>query len=269
MKKDNNSISHRFKKVASLFEQQKEIEFTIIEGRNKGFLVKVYGLQGYLPYDLMPWHYGSLSWWKHISHSFKGKVLNGYIAQLEEDPIKIVLKTKKQSYTTPELQLGYKYKGIIIQKTAYGLFVELGIHYDWKYGSVVGLLHKSSFGELSSFVAVKEGQELPVTFHGYTTEGKIVLGGIKEKAKWATEEMEAFVGTRQPVKVLVIHHTKTFFVNGIHKALAPVTKLYYQEDKEKAKAYKDTLQDGQTILCEIVKISKKKDCFIIKLPVTA
>lgn len=178
-----------------------------------------------------------------------------------------MIHSKGQTFTTPDLQQGHKYKGVVIQKTTYGLFVEIGIHFNWKYGSVVGLLHQSSFREPSSFTNTEEGQELPVTFLGYNKDGKTVLGGVWEKAKWATEEMEAMVGTKQQVFVMVIRGKKTFFVDGMHKARAPITKLWYPDYKDKAKDYIEGLQDGQTIFCEVIKISKKKDCFIIKLPV--
>jgi len=267
LEKDKSYIQDLFKKVQFLFEQKKEVYFTIVEGKNKGFLVKVSGLYAYVPYQFMPWRYFSLSNWQNLANSLNGKTFKGSISQLEEAPIRIVIDARKQTFKAPELSSNHKYKGMVIQRAEYGLFVELGMHFDWKHGSMVGLLHKSVFREPLSFAGVVEGREIIVTFQGYNKEGKMILGEIWEEAKWLTKEIEEFVGTKQEVTVMSIDGKKVFFVKGVHKAIAPITKLWYPNDKGMAKEYKNNLQDGQVIYCEVLKISKRKDCFVIRLPV--
>ena len=36
-------------------------------------------------------------------------------------------------------------KGVIINKTNYGIFVDIGYNFNWWCGSLVGMLHKSNF----------------------------------------------------------------------------------------------------------------------------
>lgn len=245
---------------------QKNVRFTIKEIKEKGFSVKVGGLFAFIPFNHMPWHYNSVDYWKSISKYLIDKSFYCKIHQIKRNPISILIDGQIQQFKTIQLIEHTEYKGIIVNKAKYGLFIDIGYNFGWECGSFVGLIHKSNFKNQEDYEKAEAGDEITTFFHTYTEDGKIILGDDILQKEWLTGELNDLIGTTQKVKVTFNEENKRqFYVQDKYRASLPVTKSMYPDDKEKIKSKVEKLMNNDLIECEIVGINKKKKAFILKL----
>lgn len=146
------------------------------------------------------------------------------------------------------------------------MFVDIGFHFNWKFGSHIGLLHKSTLINDTLFENAEPGDKIKIPFQGYNGNGQIMLGDDVARTKWFTGEMDSFIGTVQ--KVLVkkkLNGSREFYVQSKYKARIPVTRTYYPNNRVYVRQFLARLEEGQIIDCEVIKISKRKDLFVLKL----
>jgi len=80
--------------------------------------------------------------------------------------------------------------------------------------------------------------------------------------------MEKLIGTIQKTTVSINESGKLeYFVLGKHKATVPIKKEFYPNFRTTAKKYTYGLKNGEIIDCEIIKINRKKDSFVLKLTI--
>lgn len=263
---EKDYLKNLLKNVKFAFENNQEMTFKIVEPKEKGFVIKVGGLFGYLSYYHMPWKYSSLQYWQSVSDFLIDQVFTCKIHSLEENPISIFIDAKEQKFKTPKLTLLKKYHGVILNKSKYGFFVDIGLHFNWKFGSLLGLVHKSNLIDKIEYENATIGNEVKIMFQGYNQENQLILGNNQERGKWNTSAMNKLVGTIQSVSVVINendHHE--FYVQGEHKAKIPILKKYYPNSRTTAKKYIYGLKDGQTIDCEVIRVNKKKNGFVLRL----
>ncbi|MEC7784264.1 MAG: hypothetical protein VYB38_12690 [Bacteroidota bacterium] len=249
-----------------------QLNFKILEAKDKGFVVKISGLFAYVSYYHMPWRYNTVDYWKAISGSLVNKVFKAKVYRLQEDPISIRLDAKSHIFKEIELKELNIYRGIILSKKKSGLLVDMGSHFNWKYGSFMGHIHKASLGEPAKYENAVVGNAIETTFWGYTKGGKLILGDDKDHTQWHTPELQDMVGTIQQVKVIKRADAPlTYSVlnkGQNYKAHLPITKLYYPNTKASVKKIVAQFKDGQSIPCLVVKIQKRaKNYFVLKLVV--
>tara|TARA_R110002033_G_C3824293_1_gene233360 strand:+ start:40 stop:900 length:861 start_codon:yes stop_codon:yes gene_type:complete len=265
-KNDKDYLQDLLLNIKEAYSNQKNLTFRIIEPKEKGFLVKVGGLFAFVSFKHLGWAYPSIEFWKNASNSLVGKFFTGKIHTVEENPISIKIDAKEQEFENPNLEKYAKYRGIVLQKTKYGVFVDLGFHFNWKFGSLLGLIHKSSLINKSDFENWKVGEEIMTLFQGYNENGQLVVGDNRERGKWTNGEMDELIGTIQKVSVVINEDGKSeFYVLGEHKARIPIKKEFYPNFRTTAKKYIYGLKNGEMIDCEIININKKKDSFVLKL----
>ncbi len=56
-----------------------------------------------------------------------------------------------------------------------------------------------------------------------------------------------------------------FYVSGKHKGKIPIVKEFYPNPRTIIKKYAYGLKNGEVIDCEVIRINKRKDCYILKL----
>jgi len=114
------------------------------------------------------------------------------------------------------------YIGIVVDKTGYGVFLDIGFHYEWRYGSMVGLLHRKSFEKISDFENVEPGQSMEVFFLGRNSAGKLVFGTKPEPPEWFDNEIDGKVGELVWVRVQKDERGKTtYLAEGRYQAILP------------------------------------------------
>ncbi len=264
-KNDKDYLQDLFLNIKTAYENQKKLNFKIVEIKEKGFLVKASGLFAYVSFLHMPWEYPSVDYWHNISDFLIGKVFKGKVYDLKENPISIILDGKVTTFEKPKLTEFKQYKGIVLHKAKYGLFIDIGYHFNWKYGSLFGLIHKSSMAK-ADYASACVGTLITTTFCDYNYEGKLILGDNRDRIKWMTKELQQLIGTIQKVKVIKNKDKPVeYYVLSKHKAQLPINQLFYPNFKNSAKKFITNLEHEEVIDCLIVRMNKTKDCFILKL----
>ena len=265
-KNDKDYLQDLLLNIKEAYENRRNLTFRIVEPKERGFLVKVGGLFAFVSFKHFGWSYPSIEFWKNASNSIVGKIFKGKIHNIKENPISIQIDAKEQKFENPNLEKHSKYRGIILRKTKYGFFVDLGFHFNWKFGSILGLIHISTFTNESGYDNWKGGHEIEIVFQGYNKNNQPILGDNIERGKWTNGEMEELIGTIQKVSVLINENGKSeFYVLGEHKATIPIKKEFYPNFRTTVKKYIYGLKNGEILDCEIIKINRKKDSFVLKL----
>lgn len=265
-KNDKDYLQDLLLNIKEAYTNQESLTFRIVEPKEKGFTVKVGGLFAFVSFNHFGWSYPSIEFWQNVSNHIVGNFFTGKIHKLKENPILIRIDAKEQAFGNPNLEKYAKYRGVILQKTKYGAFVDLGLHFNWKFGSLLGLVHKSTLTDKSDYDSWNTGDEIITLFQGFNEKEQLVLGDNRERGKWLNGEMNELIGTIQNVSVVINENGQTeFYVLGEHKARIPITKEFYPTYRTTAKKYIYGLKNGEIMDCEVIKINKRKDCFILKL----
>ena len=264
---EENFLLKLITNIEFLEESKKNVPFRIIEVKEKGFLVKVGGLFAYVSFHHMPWRYTSNENWKAVSKFLIGKSFFCNIYQVKRNPLSILVNGEIHRFNDVKINLYQEYKGLVIGKSKYGVFIDIGEHFNWEFGSLVGLIHISSFKDFDTFERIKVGTEICSIFYGYTEEGKLIFGDKIFQKEWFTGELNSLIGTIQNIKVIYnSENKKEFYVNEVYKATIPITKLMYpDQNKTKAKKIIRNLTENQILNCEITSINKRKKHFVLKL----
>ncbi len=240
-------------RVKYAYENQETVYFKIVDTKKNGFLVKVCGLFAYVPFAHMPWNYPVIERWHNVSKCLIGKSFKSKVYAFQQDPISIILDAKITTFEKPKLTQLQRYRGVIMYKTEYGFFVDIGLHFNWKYGSIVGLFYKSFMSHKVNYEKYKEGDVITVTFYDYENQGGLIFGG-KYRPKWLpiTKNHKLLEKSIQKVKSTYENQEALYFeivgaknngflvkVNGVFAyvpfshmpwAYSAVTQWYYVRD---------------------------------------
>lgn len=241
-----------------LEERGENIPFKITEIRRNGFVIKVAKLFGFISFDYMPWKYENYNFWNAVYPSIKGKIFFGKTYQFRKNPLSIILNGEIPQFKKPELNEKDKYKGIIINKTNYGLFIDVGYHFNWNCGSIVGMVHKSNFAPFEIFEKLEIGEIIESFFLGNNNNNQLLFGDNNISKEWLNGEIEKLVGEILPVKIVKINDDKTsYLVNEKYNATLPTISRIYPTNKKLIKNAIKNFKDGDLIHCEILKINQR------------
>lgn len=266
-KSDKKYLIKLVENLDSFQKENKNISFTITDVKEKGFIVKVGGLFAYASFYHMPWKYNSTEFWKAISKHLIGKKFYCSIYKIKREPLSILINAESHQFKKIELTEDTEYGGIVINKAKYGIFVDIGHHFNWQYGSFVGLIHKSNIDNYEESGQITTGDEIKIVFNGYTEKGKLILSENKYHQKeWLTGKLNELIGTIQEVKTIITEENKKeYYIKDKYKTSIPITKTIYPKYKTKAKSLIQNLTHNSVIKCEIIEINKQKRKFVSKL----
>lgn len=250
-------ISERLDEIENHQGNDDTIPFRIVGVKDAGFLTKVKGVFSYISFYYMPWKYNDIDFWKAIAPKLIGKKFLGKIYRIDKDPIAIVLNGDFPQFENAELTIGEEYKGLIIKTADYGLLIDIGYHFDWKCGSVVGLLHKRQLSDSENLEDYKLGQEIQTIYHKRNKKGQIGFCNDREKVDWEIGKPQKLIG--QTTWATVIRHddntTIDLLVEGKYRAILKVDKkAFAPKYRKEIKSAKNQLKDTEIIHCEVTGI---------------
>lgn len=237
------------------------LPFKIVEVKDKGFVVKVSGLYAYISFNHMPWKYYDMDCWLAVSPKLIGKIFYCKVYKFEKEPVSIIINGEVPQFRKPALIVGDEYVGLIIRKTKYGVFVDIGYHFDWKCGSLVGLLHKSQIGFYGSVSSFTVGDPIKLYYQQINESGQLVFTQKIDHEDWDWGIPQALVG--QQVWALVVKRAEKkgvgFLVNGKYKGKISLLKnVYPPEARRNIKAARNELKDGEIIHCVVTGYNDKQ-----------
>ena len=186
---DKDYLQDLLLNIKESYKNQENRTFKIVEPKEKGFTVKTGGLFAFVSFQHLGWSYPSIEFWKNVSNYLVGSFFTGKIYKVSENPISIRIDAKNQNFGNPNLVKNCKYRGVILQKTKYGIFVDLGLHFNWKFGSLLGLVHKSTLTNESDYECWNNADEIVTFFQGFNENGQLILGDNCERGKWRNRDM--------------------------------------------------------------------------------
>jgi len=258
-------LSEPYANIEKHYTEGINVPFKITDIREKGFLVKVSGVFGHISFNHMPWKYHDTLSWKAIFPYLKGKVLFGKIHQLDKGTHTIIIDGNTPQFKKPQLIEGNKYKGIIVNKTNYGVFVDIGYGFRWKSGSLMGLLHRLDFESNESFKKSNIGETIEMFFWGYKDQDKLIFGEKEGSKVWYTGEIENLIGVTLPVNVIKTNKRKPAY-QAVNKYAASLqlNNIIYPKNLSLVKKAAAKLKDGEIIHCKVMQINKQNRTLFMK-----
>lgn len=241
------------------------LPFIIADIRERGFIIKIGGLYGFVSYLHMPWKYRNIDSWQAVFPTFKGKIFFCKIFHLEKNPLSIIVNGEIPQFKKYDLIENENYKGIIIQKTSIGLFIDIGYNFNWECGSIVGMLHKDNFDTDEAFNQTKTGDIIETTFWGYNENKQPLLGINSQLKEWLTREIDKFIGEIFAVKVVKINdNVINYCIADKYNATLPITRTIYGAQRTHIKNAVKQLCNGDIINCEVIHINHHNKELVLK-----
>jgi len=258
-------------KLVKILENKKNenisLPFKIVDIKDRGFTVKVSGLFAFIAFNHMPWKYNDTESWIAVKPKLINKTLFCKIHNISKDPLSIIINGEIPQFRKVELKIGNEYKGLIIKKYTYGVLVDIGYNFDWKCGSLVGLLHKSQFESKQSFLDCSNGEEMQIIYESLDENERLIFSLDNEISNWNNKKPQELIG--QIVLVQIIRKTEEnkvlFLVNGKYKGKIAISKANYTTARRrKIKEAINNLKDGETIDCEVISCNEKSRILDLK-----
>ena len=170
------------------------LPFVITGIREKGFIVKVAGLYGFVHFKRMPWHYSTREQWEIAYPFISDKRFFCNIHKIQRDPVRVYIDANVHEFKKFDLTPGESYVGLILSNVKYGVFIDLGYDFNWEYGAMIGLMHKSQFNCTEEMEDCWPGTLMQVRLEGICQSGKLALGRRSEFSDWETGKPQALLG---------------------------------------------------------------------------
>lgn len=231
---ERDYVSILIENLREIQEENKEIDFTIKSVKNKGFIVKVGGLFGYIPFRKMPWKYKNFDYWNVIGKYLIDKSFSCTIFSIvENNNYRASIKINAEKH---QLKKGFKlipekeHKGIAVHKSKLGLIIDIGYHFNWEYGSLLGLVTKAELKDFIDIEKIEIGEVIKTFYHGYGKRKFLILGNLKLKSQkeWQTGILKKYIGTVQKATVKVnLNSQKSFYIEDKYRTSIIVNKSIY------------------------------------------
>ncbi|MFW5701142.1 MAG: S1 RNA-binding domain-containing protein [Cyclobacteriaceae bacterium] len=260
-------ITERLNEIENHRDNFDTLPFKIVELKDFGFLTKVKGLYSYISFYHMPWKYYDKDSWIAIAPSLIDKKFYCKIHKIDKDPTVIILNGEIPQFKKAELIIGEEYKGLIIKITDYGLFIDIGFHYNWKCGSITGLLHKSQLTDNEKISDYELGQEIKTVYQELNKSGQPVFSNDREKIDWQIGKPQKLVGQTIWAKVIRQPESKAVYllIKGKYKSVLTINKQAYAPKYRKIiKKAKNDLKHGEIVNCEVTGFNEKNRILKVK-----
>lgn len=256
-------ITARINEIESHRDNFDTLPFKIVDLKDNGFLTKVKGLYSYISFYHMPWKYLDPISWSAVAPSLIDKKFFCKIHKIHKDPVAIILNGELPQFKKVELTFGEKYKGLIIKILEFGVFIDIGYHFDWKCGSLTGLLHKSQFAENEKIDDFKLGQEIETFYQTLNKDGRIVFCNDQVNIDWQLGKPQELVGQVVLAKVMSKTENKkvSLLIGGKFKANLEINnKISKAKNRTNINQFQRDLAVGKLIECEVTGFNERKKC---------
>jgi len=243
----NEYLSELRKNFERKIKEQDIHEFRIVDVRQKGFVVKIYGLFGYVSFFHMPWKYRNSIIWQTMFPNLKNHIFLGKIHDYNSKSLGIKIDAKCMAFADVNIPVDEYYQSIVLNVVTFGVFVEIGHLFDWRFGSVSGLLHKDNFTSPADMDSLNTGDVLQVIYWGENSDSQHMFGLMPELKPWFDGSVKKLIGKKVKGKVLSNKNGNLLCsVNDIFKAKITVKKSIYPQNSNRVKkALKQVYNDEE------------------------
>lgn len=241
------------------------IPFLIMETKETGFLAMVKGIYAFIAYNHMPWKYNDYESWVAIAPILKEKIFFCKIHLIRKDPLKIILDGAIAQFKKAELVVGETYEGIVVKIVESGLFIDIGIHFEWRCGSLLGFLPRMYLGR-SKPIHFNIRHAMNVVYNGLNVEGQLVFCKDMESYEWHLGAAKELIGLSTWAKVIRRQSSDKieYYVQGKYRAMMiNDNKMFGPKYRKRInRAIKD-FKNEEIINCSVTGCLDKKMVLII------
>lgn len=288
-KKNNNYLEGLYDNLELVKKEDKIISFRIKKSYSKGFLIKTYGLYGFISFKYMPWHYRKLSYWKIVSKYLKNVKFFGQIHEINFKTSTLILNAESHKFKPANLIKDVNYEGVILEKNENYLIIDIGYDFNWFHGSIIGLIKvKKKLNSINNF---KVGNIIQTSIFSLDNKNiflkndeisleleklKIIREEINHKLNNKIEieeqsekihkikkplfisenkeiELKKLIGTEQNIEVKIIsNNKKTYHLNNQLVIIPIVKKFYNKNDRKDLRSGLKNIENNAVLVCEIV-----------------
>jgi predicted RNA-binding protein with RPS1 domain len=245
--------------LEDLIEKDINLPFHLKQIKDNGFLIKVRGLLAFLSFDYMPWKYKNKDSWNAVFKSIKGKQFYGRVYRLMKDPLFIIFNAQVEQFKEIELTGHEKYNGIIIEKEKHNLVIDFGDHFNWKCGSIIGIMHKSQFQYNQDFKDLQIGDKIQAFYYGIDKNEQRLFFIDEIKLDWFLKTPQKLIGQKINAKIIEVTKKSKYELLVDEKYNGKLTDLKGQKSYQFQEEYKSALKDysvGDMISCKVVGVSE-------------
>ncbi|MDR0541550.1 MAG: hypothetical protein LBH19_04980 [Dysgonamonadaceae bacterium] len=234
-----------FQELETAQKENKNVYFRLYKYLDTDLIVKANGLFAHLPFDLTPWHYPHSHYWKYVIPTAMGGRYRCKVVETsrEANPhFSIHVDATVHELHEAELVENAEYKGIVLEIFDDRLLVDIGLHFRWKYGALMGYMPISKNVDLT----IEAGEKIKVK---YTGKDERYL----QFAPMEDVDFASYIGNAVWVQVCKAEGTAPYYmVEGKYRAEMPVTRTVYPEKKRKMQRLKGQWQNGDIVNCEVI-----------------
>lgn len=248
-------------------QSQEVIPFAIDGIRSCGFVVRAAGLYAFCYFNHMPWRYPKNEHWEAVYPHLHGKRFQGRVFKVNRDPVGVYIDGKVEQFAPAPLKEGEYYTGVITGQLPYGVFIDIGYHFDWRYGSLTGLRHRNQFASEEEMADCMPGTLISVKLQGADPKGHLAFGRRNEHIDWKVGKAQKLVG--EPTWALVKKSEQggktQYYIKGIYEACPLIdTNLYPKELLSRISGRLKKLSDYETIDCTVVRVDETRQKMYFK-----
>lgn len=157
-------MSKRFKFIENLLLSETMIHCKVKNISERGIIVKIFGYSAFLPFKLLPWRASNSIYWHTIFPHVLDKAFNCKIISARKQDGKnfITVDATCMEMKKYEIEEKIKYQGIIISRSEDLIVVDIGIHFDWECGSILGTIHISNVANEKTEEDLANGKHISV-----------------------------------------------------------------------------------------------------------
>lgn len=253
--------------LEELMDQDINIPFHIKDIRDNGFIIKVCGLFAFLSFDHMAWIYDNKESWKAVLKSLKGKQFYGKVYKLIKDPQLILFNAQIPQFKEAVLSKGEKYNGIVINKNKRGLVIDIGSHFRWKSGSIVGFLHESQLPRNHDMSDFNKGDKINTTYFGINDKDQMIFCNDIYQMDWykiKPKHLDSEIVKAKIIKINQKGEVKLLVAEKYIGILQSIKQGYPARFHEKVKKEKEKLKEGDVITCEVIELNDRRKQLILR-----
>lgn len=245
--------------LQKVYENQTNIPFKVIGINEKGFVARIYGFKAFVSFQHMPFYYENYQAWEFLFPLFKEILFFAKIHAIIGEGECYLLDANISQFKTIELNHKTSYKGIIIQKTPSYCLIEMGASFNWKYGSIKGLLPNSKLDQIIYFKGLNIGDPVSVYVYDKHPKGDYLVQGALSSRDWETASIWEMLD-KKTIAIVTFHgKKKVFIVEGKYKGEIITDKKKYKNSvflRHAVKGMVDRLKEGDEIPVQVIRINE-------------
>ena len=253
---DYELLLERVELIEYIYENKEKTLFTIKKITRKGFIVIANGFETLVLFEEMPWIYYNSEIWEIIAPYIYGKTFYGTIETLTKNPFEFSISSCFYQFKKANFVINEEYEGLILKKDLTYLLIDLGFHFNWKHGSIIGVLDKSTFLYSNFNPEYNIGKTIKVKYNGLFENGHLDLKKEKDILFWQNITKNEMIGLKVEVryyKNAVLYNE--FWVKDRYVGMLAFEYSIYREELNEIVELRNNLQNNEVIICQIMSIN--------------